>query len=108
MNNSEKSSLGRFCFKGTGRKFIRKLVQTFKVNCARKENGHFVPKLLSVLGCKWVCTVWKLISSRYESLASFESVPLIPVRHAVDQNNLSEGEASKLKYACKTNMQLKR
>jgi hypothetical protein len=39
-----------------------------------------------------VCTVWKLISSRYESLASFESVPLIPVRYAVDQNNLSEGE----------------
>jgi hypothetical protein len=31
-------------------------------------------------------------NSRYESLASFESVPLIPVRHVVDQNNLSEGE----------------
>jgi hypothetical protein len=29
MNNSEKSSLGRFCFKGTGRKFIRKLVGEF-------------------------------------------------------------------------------
>jgi hypothetical protein len=58
--------------------------QTFKVNCTRKENGHFIPKLLPVLGCKWVCTVWKLISSRYESLASFESVPLIPVRHVVD------------------------
>ena len=60
MNNSEKTSLGRFCFKGTGRKFIRKLVGETPLKLGLSQFWTLVPfnYLISLKGAVVALIVW--------------------------------------------------